>query len=153
MIAWVVIDRRHFTQRASCEGFTQSGRCEGSRQANPFASAPYSFISITSFVSHLPYSLPSSVSRNSFVWHSYENCRGCVPTIPNVENSQCTRKELSARVCIQVLSFQILAHSFAPKKTQLLPFQPIPHSLLKNTGGGVPTLSSMWPRLTASKVE
>jgi len=82
MITWVVIDRRHFTQRASCEGFTQSGRCEGSRQANPFASAPYSFISITSFVSHLPYSLPSSVSRNSFVWHSYENCRGVCQQFP-----------------------------------------------------------------------
>ena len=61
MIAWVVIDRRHFTQ---------SGLREVSRQASPFASAPYSFISFTSFVSHLPYPLPSSVSRNSFVWHS-----------------------------------------------------------------------------------
>src|SRR6267378_4418920 len=139
MITWVVIDRRHFTQRASCEGFTQSGRCEGSRQANPFASAPYSFISIYFFC------LPPSVFSSKFripqllCLALLRKLPGCVPTIPNVENSQCTRKELSARVCIQVLSFQILAHSFAPKKTQLLPFQPIPHSLLKNTGGGVPT--------------
>jgi len=153
MIAWVVIDRRYFTQRASCEGFTQSGPCEGSRQANPFASAPYSFISIYFFC------LPPSVFSSKFripqllCLALLRKLPGCVPTIPNVENSQCTRKELSARVCIQVLSFQILAHSFAPKKTQLLPFQPIPHSLLKNTGGGVPTLSSMWPRLIASKVE
>src|SRR5260370_35347790 len=143
MIAWVVIDRRHFTQ---------SGLCEGSRQASPFASAPYSFISFTSFVSHLPYSLPSSVSRNSFVWHSYETAGGCANN-SQCGNSHCTRKELSARVCIQVLSFHILAHSFAPKKTQLLPFQAIPHSLLKNTGVGVPTFSSPRPRLIASKVE
>ncbi len=26
---------------------------------------------------HLPYTLPSSVSRNSFICHSYENCRVC----------------------------------------------------------------------------
>ncbi len=32
MMAWVVIDRRHFTQRASCEGFTQSGLREGPRR-------------------------------------------------------------------------------------------------------------------------
>ncbi len=28
-------------------------------------------------ISHLPYALPSSVSRNSFVCHSYENTGGC----------------------------------------------------------------------------
>ncbi len=31
---------------------------------------------------HLPYTLPSSVSCNLFVCHSYENCRGVYPTIP-----------------------------------------------------------------------
>jgi hypothetical protein len=34
---------------------------------------------------HSPYTLPSAVSRKSFACHSYENCRGCVPTIPNSE--------------------------------------------------------------------
>jgi len=33
-------------------------------------------------VSHLPYLLPSSVSRNSFVCHSYENCRGVYQQFP-----------------------------------------------------------------------
>src|SRR5882762_10389712 len=33
-------------------------------------------------VSHLPYPLPSSVSRNPFVCHSYENCRGVYQQFP-----------------------------------------------------------------------
>src|SRR5882762_7956638 len=33
-------------------------------------------------VFHSPYALPSSVSRNSFVCHSYENCRGVYPKFP-----------------------------------------------------------------------
>jgi hypothetical protein len=40
-------------------------------------------------------------------------------------------------VFVQVLSFHILVHSFARAKTQLLYFQAIPHTLPKNTGGGV----------------
>src|SRR5260370_17713695 len=99
MIAWVVIDRRHFTQ---------SGLGEGSRQASPFASAPYSFISFTSFVSHLPYSLPSSVSRNSFVWHSYENCRGVCQQFPMWKIPNCTRKELSAAFVFKFFLFKFL---------------------------------------------
>src|SRR6266436_1326716 len=103
--------------------------------------------------------LPSSVSSSKFRISQllclalYKNCRGAYQQFPTWKIPNCTRKELSARVCVQVLSFHILAHSFAPKKTQLLPFQAIPHSLLKNTGSGVPTFSSMWPRLIASKVE
>src|SRR5216683_1554034 len=31
---------------------------------------------------HSPYTLPSSVSRNSFVCHSYENCRGVYQQFP-----------------------------------------------------------------------
>jgi hypothetical protein len=100
MIAWVVIDRRHFTQ---------SGLCEGSRQASPFASAPYSFISFTSFVSHLPYSLPSSVSRNSFVWHSYETAGGCA------NNSQCGKFPLHSKGTFspRLYSSSFFSHSCA----------------------------------------
>jgi len=44
---------------------------------------------------------------------------------------------------IQALSFHILAHSFAPPKTQLVSFQSIPHSLPKTTrGGGMPLFPS-----------
>src|SRR5258708_37206486 len=32
--------------------------------------------------SHLPYALPSSVSCNSFICHSYENCRGVHQQFP-----------------------------------------------------------------------
>jgi hypothetical protein len=48
---------------------------------------------------------------------------------------------LITRHCSQVLSFHTLAHSFAPRKTQLVCFQSFPHSLSKNTrGGGMPYL-------------
>src|SRR5712672_1048342 len=33
-------------------------------------------------VSHLPYTLPSSVSRNFIACHSYENCRGAYQQFP-----------------------------------------------------------------------
>ena len=35
-----------------------------------------------SAISHLPYLLPSSVSCNSFICHSYENCRGLYQQFP-----------------------------------------------------------------------
>src|SRR5271169_4758817 len=49
---------------------------------------------------HLPYLLPSSVSRNSFVCHSYENCRGGyqqfpernAPALVGVEHSSAYQK-------------------------------------------------------------
>src|SRR5947209_3307359 len=37
---------------------------------------------LISFIFHLPYLLPSSVSRNPFVPHSYENCRGVYQQFP-----------------------------------------------------------------------
>jgi hypothetical protein len=36
----------------------------------------------TPAISHLPYTLPSSVSRKSFLCHSYENCRGVYQQFP-----------------------------------------------------------------------
>src|SRR5882762_8615024 len=55
---------------------------------------------------HSPYTLPSSASRKSFARHSYENGRGVYQQFP-FRNLQ-----LGTRHCIQVLSFQTLAHSF-----------------------------------------
>jgi len=81
MLAWVVMIRR-YTRRASPEhpslraapAPTRSGcLCVG-----PSDSFPPSF----PHVSHLPYPLPSSVSRNPFVCHSYENCRGVYQQFP-----------------------------------------------------------------------
>ncbi len=41
------------------------------------------YVAVPSF--HSPYTLPSSVSRNSFVCHSYENTRGCGGILPILE--------------------------------------------------------------------
>src|SRR6266478_3113957 len=46
---------------------------------------------IQSFRSHSPYTLPSSVSRKSFICHSYENTRGVYPKFPIRNSSLATR--------------------------------------------------------------
>src|SRR5260370_16739750 len=46
---------------------------------------------VRSFRSHLPYTLPSSVSRKSFACHSYANTRGVYPKFP-VRNSLLTTR-------------------------------------------------------------
>jgi hypothetical protein len=56
---------------------------------------------------HSPYTLPSSVSRKSFPCHSCENCRGVYQQFP-FWNSR-----LDTLHSTQLLSFHILAHSFA----------------------------------------
>ena len=53
--------------------------------------------------------LSFSVSRKSFVCHSYENCR----VYANNSQSGTRHSILITRHCIQVLSFHILPHSFA----------------------------------------
>src|SRR4029077_19431966 len=58
MIAWVVIYRRHL--------------CQPPKRS----AARFPFRSSTSSISHLPYTLPSSVSCKSFACRSYENSRG-----------------------------------------------------------------------------
>ncbi len=62
----------------------------------------------------------------SFVCHSYENCRVCTK-IP--------KKELAARDCVQVLSFHILAHSFARLQNSTLLFSIDSAFFAQNTGG------------------
>jgi len=46
-----------------------------------FSQFPFSFFQFPPFPV-FRYTLPSSVSRNSFVCHSYENCRGGYPKFP-----------------------------------------------------------------------
>src|SRR5882762_8943632 len=65
------------------------------------------------------------------------------PDVPNVQTSELSNVQ---RVRTYPLSFQILAHSFAlfctllhSSRTQPIYFQALPHSLPKNTRGGVPS--------------
>ncbi len=62
-------------------------------------------------ISHLPYLLPSSVSRKIFVCHSCENCRGVGVFFPFWKTLRAYGDENS--YFIQVLSFHIVAHSLA----------------------------------------
>src|SRR5258708_20273293 len=68
MLAWVVMFRRHHRHALPIPV---------SPHSNCWPSPP-SFL----FVFHLPYALPSSVSRIPFVCHSYENCRGVYQQFP-----------------------------------------------------------------------
>ena len=137
MLAWVVIYRRQHRQAQGDPPF----------RSGPIHSFPSFLTSLHHYLltSSFPYALPSSVCCNSFVCRSYENYRGVYQQFPfwnestrsNVEESLITRHH------IQVLSFQILAHSFElrctflhSRKTQLVSFQALPHSLQKNTHSG-----------------
>jgi len=110
---------------------------------------------------HSPYTLPSSVSRNSFVCHSYENCRvctnnshsgtapasstfrsklyrGCRAEIP----TQSGRSHLKTFPRVPDLS-PVFSHSCAlfctflhPRRIQPYYFQAIPHSPQKSPGLG-----------------
>jgi hypothetical protein len=104
MILSVVIYRRHFRHSTPissslrahrlCARFI-SRRSPKSLPHNIFAD-PHALTPIPSifyknggegglfscYISHLPYTLPSSVCRKSFVCHSYENCRGVYQQFP-----------------------------------------------------------------------
>src|SRR5713101_4424682 len=74
--------------------------------------------------SKIPYTLPSSVSSNSFICHSYENCRGVYPFFPFWHcQSQVTNHESPF---LPPLSFQSLTNCprFATH-SEPLSFQPI----------------------------
>ena len=67
-------------------------------------------LSSTSFISHLPYLLPSSVSYNSFVCHSYENCRGVYQQFPFRNYELCARQpDQFARSCRSFLPLWALS--------------------------------------------
>jgi hypothetical protein len=76
MLAWVVINRRHLPHSTP----TPSPLRLCVQLSDSF---PSSF----PFISHLPYTLPSSVSCNPCVCHSYENCRGVYQQFPTWNHS------------------------------------------------------------------
>jgi hypothetical protein len=75
---------------------------------------PHSGLSIDSTSSHLPYTLPSSVSRKSFICHSYENAGGVGVFFPFWDTPTCRRFDV--QTFPYPLSFQSLANSFACRK-------------------------------------
>src|SRR5882762_1638547 len=98
-------------------------------------------------VSHLPYLLPSSVSRNPFVCHSYENCRGVYQQFPfrngftTGDPSMFKRSNLWTFNVFPtyLLFFQTCAHSFALMKNSTLFFSIDSALFAKNhPGWGVP---------------
>jgi len=144
MLAWVVIDRRHPLPPSKSRPI----RALHLRHSSTFhpSNIPTSQRSPIR-ISHLPYPLPSSVSHNSFVCHSYANSAS--RTILRDENAGVctnnshsgTRPSFTLRFAdrrfrlgrngplitlrsTQVLSFHILAHSFALfcTHTKLNPF-------------------------------
>jgi hypothetical protein len=88
--------------------------------------------------SHLPYLLPSSVSRKSFACHSYENCRGAYQQFPfwnaSAPSEAAGRSSLAA--ILKFFLFKSLRTLLRSRKTQLVSFQALPNSLPKTTRGG-----------------
>ncbi len=110
-----------------------------------------------SFLLSYFHTLPSSVSRKSFVCHSYENCRVYTNSSQFGTRSsplhlrpvfffrsfleRSTFQPSNAQMCFDLSPF--FSHSCAllcsflhSTKMQTLSFQAIPHSLSKNTRGG-----------------
>ena len=88
---------------------------------------------LSSFSFHSPYTLPSSVSRKSCIWHSYENCWGVHQQFPfwiYPPNLQIERVFPT-----YPFSFHTLAHSFAPRKNSTLFFSINSALFCKNTRG------------------
>src|SRR5260370_40532507 len=76
MLAWVVIYRRYLRHSTPISSSLRAQRlCVKLSDSFPPSFPFTSSISFTSFISHLPYTLPSPVSRNPFVCHSCEKCR------------------------------------------------------------------------------
>ena len=161
MVAWVVIDRRHFTL---------SVLCEGHRQAPLFASLlPTPLFPLPHLSPLLPYSYGHSYTTathqplcNQSVTHSFDLHGGCTllavstahPPLPIPYLSPAKRvlcapdgftepTEGSDLVGRDPLSCHTPAHTFAlfcaflhAPKIQLVSFQAFPHSLQKTPGGG-----------------
>src|SRR6267378_8097370 len=129
MLAWVVIYRRHLRHSTPI-----SSSLRAQRLCVKFSD---SFSPSFSSVFYLPYLLPSSVSRNSFVFHSYANTRGVYQQFPKWNSPLNTCHDHSSSFFSNSCAlFCAFLHS---RKKQLVSFQAIPHSLSKKhpgVGGG-----------------
>jgi len=136
MVAWVVIDRRHARQ----------SRKPGAIRLFPFSFLLHRGLNIWTLRRsdapfHLPYTLPSSVSCNPFVCHSYENCRGVyqqfpfwneltppAPTLPKSRRHSSLATYSSSFFSNSCALFCAFLH---PQKTQPPCLQSFPHSASK----------------------
>jgi hypothetical protein len=116
MVAWVVIDRRHPRQSSKPSAV----------RPFPFSFPLHGRLNIwtpRTFRRALPSSVPSSKFRipQLLCLALYENCRGCVPTIPILERPHYGRSDVQTCRRFNVfptylLFFQTPAHSFAMRK-------------------------------------
>jgi hypothetical protein len=101
---------------------------------------PHSGLWIDSTSSHLPYILPSSVSRKSFTCRSYENTGDVGIFFPFWDTPTCRR--FNVQTFRYPLSFHTLANSFARRKNSTPFFSSDSALFAKNhPGWGAPCLS------------
>src|SRR5690242_4577966 len=93
-----------------------------------FNSSPCLRASVAIPIFHLPYVLPSSVSRKSFACHSYENCRGVYQQFPiwNPSSSRISSFDLR----ISSFMFRPSTFNFGLSTSNSLPAIPFLFSLL-----------------------
>ena len=141
MLAWVVMNRRQ-PRRSAPNSSSLRTLCLCVKLSDPL---PPAF----PLVSNLPYVLPSSVSRNPFVCHSYENGRGVYQQFP-FWNKLIPSKARSPRhsgfaesalhsprsFLLKCFLFILLRTLLQSRKTQPFSFQSFPHSSSKTTRGG-----------------
>ncbi len=102
---------------------------------------PSSILRSLSAVSHLPYTLPSSVSCKSFACHFYANSAS--RTVLRDEDCRRVHQQPHSGTCHSALTTLLNSFRFTPlrnllhlEKNQLFYFQSIPHSLPKTPGWG-----------------
>jgi len=127
MIAWVVIYQRHL-RRSRQSGSLSRLFLFDIPTCKPSNVSTFGF----------PYTLPSSVSRNLFVCHSYENCRGVYQQFPfwNELDLSAPRGQSSPSALLKCLLFTSLRTLLHEPISQPFCFQLFPHSLSKTTRGG-----------------
>ena len=111
---------------------------------------PSSILRSLSAISHLPYTLPSSVSCKSFACHFYASSAS--RTVLRDENRRRVHQQfpfrnlrLSTHHFTELLSFHTLAHSFAPRKKSTLLFSIHSALFVKNSRVGEGSMLTIGP--------
>src|SRR6266403_3321487 len=142
MLAWVVIFRS--THRQPRKSGAISLFCSASLRSP--SHIHYVLISV-SLISHLPYLLPSSVSRKSFACHSYEYCRGVYQFFPIRSSKRRPWAHFPIPYSLPPIPFlftffHTLLRFFALRKNSTLFFSTACALFISKHRGGVPTRSS-----------